>query len=489
MKKKILIGSIICETNSFSPSPSTEADFTFHLGEAMLAACPVVPLFEAAGFEVTPTIAAHSLPSGPVTAEAYETLRAPILAAAEANRDEIVGVWLHLHGAMEVGPLGSGELDVLQRVRAILGPDIPIAVAMDFHASLAEEMVDVCDIVTGYKTAPHTDCEATQVRAGELLVKALQGAIRPRLLMVRIPAIVDGNFVLTGISPQKEIMDTIAARETGDILSVAFFACQPWVNTAYNSASVFVTYQGGEAAAERVARTVAEMYWEAKDEFSYYGELLRPDVALARTAERPADVFFLSDSGDNPTAGAAGDSIYMLRQVVDAGMTNVLLVPVIDPVFVAECRELQVGARVTASLGGRIAGDGGQFQIDGRLLHKGPVQDYQDGRDICEAVLVEHEGVHMIVTGARCAFVSPAIFAHFGVDYRDYRVIVLKLGYLFPDLQPLPDHSIYMLSPGSTSTALAEMAFDKVRHPMWPFDKGFAFEPVVVRPASQRLGG
>jgi microcystin degradation protein MlrC len=481
MKKKILIGSILCETNSFSPSPGTEADFTIDRGDAMLDACPVVPIFEAAGFGVVPTIRAHALPSGPVTAATYEALRAPILTAAAEHKDELAGVWLDLHGAMEVESLGSGELGFLQGVRSILGPAIPIAVPMDFHASLPDEIVDACDIITAYKTAPHEDYIDTQKRAGDLLLARLQGRVEPRLLMIRIPAIVDGNFVLTGISPQKEIMAYIAEQETGDILSIAFFACQPWVNTPYNSATVFVTYQGDATAAEDVARTIAGMYWDAKADFSYYGELLRPDVALARTIEKPDDVFFLSDSGDNPTAGAAGDSIFMLSKIAATGMRDVLLVPIIDPVFAGYCSDLAVGSNVSAKLGGQATGTGEQFQIDGKLLHKGPVQDYQDGRDLCRAVLVEHEGMHVLVAEARCAFVSPAVFAHFGIDYRDYRVIVFKLGYLFPDLQPLPDHSIYILSPGATSTVLEEMNFDNVRHPMWPFDKAFEFEPVVVK--------
>ncbi len=484
MPGTVLIGSIVFEANSFSPIMSGREDFVVTEAADYMQTCPVTEMFRQANFDVLPTIGATALPSGKMERSCFDTLSDRILKPAEENKNDIVGVWLYLHGAMEVEGIGSAELSILKSLRKILGPGVPVAMASDFHASLPDEIVDYCDILTAYKTAPHTDQVDTQKRAAKLLIRTLKGEIAPQMLLVRVPAIVDGNFVLTDIEPQKSIMAAIKDREKGDILAVAFFACNPWINTDYNSATVFVTYHQDKEQAEKVGSDIACMYWDKRNKFAYYGDLLTPDETISVVKKKPNEVIFISDSGDNPGAGAPGDSIFFLSEIIKAGVTKVLVAQVFDEAFVHENAKADLGSEVSGVLGDSCTRLGNKLNVTGKLLHRGDVPATEglvaepEGMGHgCQGLLIDIDGVHVIVTDKRVMFTSLNMFTSFGVDLHQYRIAVFKMGYLLPTLQPLPDQSIYALTPGATSTVLEEMPFDKVSRPLYPFDKDLRFEP------------
>jgi microcystin degradation protein MlrC len=484
MPGTILTGSIVFESNSFSPIMTGLDDFCVTEPADYLKSSPVTELFRRADFDVLPTIGATALSSGKMEKRCFDYLSGRILAPADENKEDIVGVWLYLHGAMEVEGMGSAELSILKSLREILGPEIPVAVAMDFHASLPDEIVDYCDILTAYKTAPHTDQADTQMRAANLLIRTLAGEIDPQLMLIRVPAIVDGNFVLTDIEPQKGIMAAIEDREKGNILAIAFFACNPWINTDYNSATVFVTYHQDKDEAETAAADIARMYWDNRNNFAYYGELLSPRDTISCVQKHTNEVIFVSDSGDNPGAGAPGDSIFFLSELLDAGVTDVLVAHVYDPAFVQDHAEAALGGEVAGVLGDFCTRSGNKLNVTAKVLHRGDVPPTEglvaepEGMGHgCQGILIDIDGVHVIVTDQRVMFTSRNMFTSFGVDLHQYRVAVFKMGYLLPDLQPLPDRSIYALTRGATSTVLEEMPFNNIFHPLFPFDKDFQFEP------------
>ena len=58
---------------------------------------------------------------------------------------------LDLHGAMVTSDLEDAEGDLLRRIREI-APDIPVAVTLDMHANLYDDMVRHATVISGYHT-------------------------------------------------------------------------------------------------------------------------------------------------------------------------------------------------------------------------------------------------------------------------------------------------------------------------------------------------
>ena len=201
----ILVAVLLHETNTLTPLATAYSDFDVVLGAAMLSRTPACGVFGEAGATVVPTIYASALPSGPVTQAALSKLTSPIVEAAE-REPRLDGVWLYLHGAMEVEGLGSGEAWLVSRLREALGPAVPIAVALDFHANLTEALVGGVNIIRGYRTAPHTDQADTQLEAARLLLRCLREGLLPRPVMVRVPMMSPGDALVTTIEPGRAMM-------------------------------------------------------------------------------------------------------------------------------------------------------------------------------------------------------------------------------------------------------------------------------------------
>ena len=158
------------ETNTFSNVPTDRAQFEArdlrYGGEIVEAyrgtgTClgGMIRAAERLGAALVPSVAAAASPAGRVTREIYEHVKQRMLAdLAAAGR--LDGVLLDLHGAMVPEGIDDGEGDILKAVRRAVGPDVPIAVTLDFHGNLGRDMIAGADLLHGYKTYPHVDMDA-----------------------------------------------------------------------------------------------------------------------------------------------------------------------------------------------------------------------------------------------------------------------------------------------------------------------------------------
>ncbi|MFK9372474.1 M81 family metallopeptidase, partial [Escherichia coli] len=92
-----------------------------------------------------------------------------------------------LHGAMVTDFCQDGEGELLARLRAVVGPDLPIAITLDPPATVTRAMCDLAQIVLGYKTYPHVDMREIGAQAAGILHRTMAGEIRPRTLRVHRP--------------------------------------------------------------------------------------------------------------------------------------------------------------------------------------------------------------------------------------------------------------------------------------------------------------
>jgi microcystin degradation protein MlrC len=479
--KRVLVGALLQESNSFSPRRSVWSDFHVDEGTAMLDRIAAAPVFKAAGMEMIPTIFAYAVPGGILREESYLRFKNQILGCipdpANGDRDDGLpdGVWLYLHGALEVDRIGSGEADLVSAIRQKVGPGIPIAVALDFHANNTQLLMDSANIIYGYRTAPHTDAAETQVKTAQLLIRCMEEGLLPKPVMVRPPLLLPGEMATTGIEPLKSLMVEIAQAETtGGILCASFFDGMAWVDAPNSMASVVVVGEHGILRAGKEARRLAGLFWSAREQFGFEEEAAEPFKAIRMAAGTSEGPVFVTDSGDNVTGGAPGDGAYLLKLLLANPPEKALVAGIACRRGIEACREAAAGAPVSFDIGGELDPDGIVVSLDGILVWKGKILGISGERN-SEAAVVDVKGIRLIITAERCAFISPEIIESAGVKIKEYKLVAVKQGYLYDALRSVASRSIMALTPGSCCLDLSQFTYVKVPRPVFPLDRDFCW--------------
>lgn len=469
---RIVIGSLQCEGNSLTPIHTTFEDFDYAVGRAMYEKVAVLDFFEEHNCEVIPTIYAHALPGGAVVKEDFLRLAKELVDAIPT--DGIDGIWLYLHGAMYVEEIGSGDTCLLQMVRDKIGYDIPISVAMDFHADNTDEIVKLANCITGFRTAPHCDHKDTQIRAAKMLLRCIEKNILPQPQMARADVVICGDAVLTSQEPLKSIMEMAERYERSipGMLSVQVFNGQPWIDEPYMGPSIVVTHETDKEAAKQCAKILADKFYEVRHDFKFLIEAVEPGEAIRRAMNAAEKQVFLSDSGDNTTAGAAGDNVYMINRLQEAGAVSVLIAGIADEAACDACYQADIGDILTLQVGGSLDANSETATITGKLIHRGDILSYTGGNAGPSATL-DCGDMTVVITKKRAAMCRPDIFDSIDLDYSPFKIVVVKLGYLFPELAAKAERAILAFTPGSSTERLEDMKMKKIRRPMFPLEDNF----------------
>ena len=470
---RIFVGSLQQEVNSFSLTPGVMEDFDFIEGPAMLQKIAAAKVFEREGAEVAPSYYANAVPSGKLPRDVFLQLVDKMVSYAK-HSGPFDGVWLYLHGAMDIDGVGSGEVALLKALREATGYDAPYAVALDFHANNDPDIVKYANIICGYRTAPHSDMPQTQIKAAELLMRAVKSKILPRSVMATIPAIMTGDMVITANHPMDKVLKRLDAIEQndGEVMSISFFNGHNWVDGPNNRASVIATVKSDVTKGLMYAREIAEFYWSVKGEIKFMIEALPPDAALGRSAECAERPCFVSDSGDNTTAGAPGDGAYLLREAIKLGMRDTAFGGIFDKAAYATCVRAGIGGAADILLGSCSAERYEPLPLTVTVQSLHTLLGW-DGEDAGGAALVRTGGIDIIITEGRTAFTTPEIFLSAGVDISKYKTVAVKLGYLYPKLAEAAGRAILATTPGVSCIDVKALKFTKIERPVYPIDDGF----------------
>jgi len=469
MKKKImriLVCSIQMEVNSFSPLRNKIEDFHFITGQEMLRMTPAAEVFLSEGdVEIIPAFYGNAVPSGTLEKTEFDKILL-MLREYVMNAGPFDGVWLYMHGAMEVEDIGNGELRILSELRNMIGKKPLISLALDFHANNDLRIVEYCDIICGYKTAPHADMPQTQEKAAKLLVRCIRNNIRPKPVFAEIPLILAGDTVITASSTYDVINRKISEIERDNrILDATLFIGQNWGDTPNNRASAIVTsLPGYEEFATAYAREITELLWSVKDGFRFQVEALPPREALIYADSKKARPIFVSDSGDNVTAGAGGAEIGLFFEAFELGLCGVLFAGIFAPEAYMICEAAPVGSTVCISFGFDNC-----RSFNAVLKHKSTLLDWNyEFTGKCAVVGIN--GIDVIITQVRCAFIAPQIIESSGVKISDYHIIAVKLGYLYPKLQEIANKAVIALTDGASCVDVKKLPFRNIKRPCYPLD-------------------
>lgn len=470
---RIAFAGIVHESLIFSPLRSRARDFRVLRGRELMDSLDVASTLEELRIEAIPILlASHLAPSGIVEEGAYLGWRDEIVRGLE-SAGTLDGVCLVLHGAMTVEHIWNGETDLLREVRAALGDAVPIAARLDPHANVTEEFANKVDTWAVFRTAPHRDTRETLARTLRLLARRIANGRRSRPAFVRVPMLLPGERATTGVEPMASLLATAREIEAmPGILNAEVIIGFGWADSPYSTASVAVVAEDDAhlPLARREARRLAQAMWDRRHDFAFDQEVAPSiDVAIDRALEAAEPCVFLADSGDNITAGAPGDRMDILSRLLARGVPDAVVAGLPAAEGVAACAAAGLGAAVSIPLGGGRT-------LAGTVEH---VAGTSPDQPWLATALVRSGGVRVILTSIRHAFTTLEQFRRAGVEPLGHKIVVVKLGYLFPELRDAGPREILVLSPGASDMDLRRLPFRYVTRPILPLDDDFGWHPAV----------
>jgi microcystin degradation protein MlrC len=434
--------------------------------------------------EWIPLVHARALPGGAVERDFYDSIKAEIIERLRGALP-VDGVFLDIHGAMSVAGMTDAEGDLASTVRDAVGPDALVSAAMDPHGNMSRRLVGALDLATSHRMSPHEDAPLTKTRAVANLVRCLHDGIRPLKAWVRVPVLLAGERASTRDEPARGIYGSLAgiAARPG-IIDAAVWIGYAWADEPRCSAAVLVTGTD-EDIVQREARSLAERYWNARTEFSFSVPAGDADWCIATGLAATARPYFISDSGDNPTAGGAGDVAHMLGRLlahpeIAAGRASAIWASLVDPGGVARCVAAGEGAAVDLLVGGAFGSTPGRVPLRGkvgRVLRGDPV-----GGDIA---VVASGGVRAILTSRRKPYHFVRDLQALDLDPARHDLTVVKIGYLVPDLFAAAKGWVLALTPGGVDQDIVRLGHRHLERPIYPLDPSMPaplLTPELVRP-------
>jgi microcystin degradation protein MlrC len=433
---------------------------------------------ECADVELVPLVFTRLTPMGAMTAEAAGHIIDRIVAAIRDG-----GPWdavlLPQHGAAVSDPWPDADGELVRRVREVVGPGVPIGLALDMHANVSPQMVANADITTVYQTNPHIDAREQALHCARLVLRMVRGEIRPRSALRMPPLLV--NILNQGTSdrPMSDLLRVAQEqRNRPGVLSVSVVEGYPYADVAEMGMSFIAVTDGDQALADDVADTLARAAWSMREALNQGGTPI--DVALERARAAPAGPVVLFDVGDNVGGGSPGDSTFLLHAARRLGIGD-LLQALCDPDGVAACAAAGVGGRIERAVGGRIDGrHGAPFPVagvvtalsDGRYEETGPSHGgfrfYNDGPS---AAIRTDDGFTIILTTNAAGSSSLQQFRALGIEPTAMKIIVAKgVHSPRPAMEPIAREMIWVATPGVTTADLTTFSYRHRRVPLYPLE-------------------
>ena len=492
MTIRILTAEISHETNTFNIRPTDIQDFRdrFLLDgtEALASRGHANTNTELAGvldsarlhdWDVTHVISAAAGPGGRVTDNAFDFMCAPLLAEAQTGGWD--GILLILHGAMVTASHDDGEGEIMRRVRAIVGPDLPIAVTLDPHANVSSAMCSLAQILVSYTTYPHVDFRATGHRTAELLHRTIIGDIRPQTYRAHCPMLEEANGGRTDIGPmvERHAMGRAFEARKG-VYAVSINGAFPNADIAEIGPTVLVTAEVGQPEAQEIGEEIVDDIWQKRNEILNTYLNVTEAAALAKNWKTGSGPLIIADYADNPGAGAYGDAPALLRAMLDAEVTDACFGPMVDPQAAEVLQSHAIGSTVSLPLGGKIAKAFGGEPIDvtgilkwhgeGLYTGSGPILGGQQ-RSFGTTAVLNVEGIDILVVSIASQILDLRQFETFGINPLDLRVVALKsMQHFRAAFAPIAGRIVVCDSGALCTLNYAAMDYRVVPRPMHPLD-------------------
>ena len=474
-KPRIAIAGLAIESSTFSPAKTVEEDFKARVGTDVFTFYPFLSKdsINRNKAEWIPTIRGHALPGGIVTKEAYESLVNKTLTMLKKNMP-YDGLFFDIHGAMSVEEIDDPEGDFIKKIRNVIGYETLISTSMDLHGNVSVKLAEETDLITCYRMAPHEDALESKKRAVENLLERLESKKGKPLYKARIevPILLPGEKTSTRIEPGKSLYAKVnPITKSPGIIDAGIWLGYPWADEPRNHGVIMVTGDNKNAVSQ-AAEYLAESFWNVKDEFEFVAPVASLDESLNLALKSKEIPYIISDMGDNPTAGGAGDVTWTLRELlkreefINNNGPSVIYASIPGPELTKKAVEIGVGNEVEALVGA---------QIDNRysppIKIKGKITAIKHGDKYAETeVVVQSGSIKIIVTKKRKPYHKLSDFTELNINPNESDIIIVKIGYLVPELYNINKGWTMALTPGGVDQDLDRLDYKRIKRPMFPLD-------------------
>ena len=479
---RIAVGGFQHETNTFAPLKATYRDFEQADGwPGLTEGAAIFTTFDGinlpiAGFlqraravqhEIVPLLWASASPSAHVERDAYERIAGRLLNLFKAA-GSLDGLYLDLHGAMVTEHLEDGEGELLERIRAVTGPDLPIVVSLDLHANVTKRMVQHASALIVCRTYPHVDLAESGAWSVEVLERLIkQGPLKKA--MRRAEFLVPLTWQCTLIEPAQGIYRAVAESNTA---SASFAFGFPPADIA-ECGPVALAYAESQDAADAAVERLIGMVNGAERDFA--GKVWGPDEAVVYAKQRALDLkrpIILADTQDNPGAGGNSDSVGLLEALVRNRAEDAVFANLYDPKTAEIAHRAGVGAEISLGIGAWSGTPGhipfkASFTVerlgDGNFDATGPF--YRGNRmQLGPMALLKIGGTRIVVASRKQQAADQAMLRHLGVEPTAQKILALKSSVHFrADFQPIAGEILIVAAPGANPVDHRTFAYQHLR--------------------------
>lgn len=478
--KKIFTALLGTETNTFSPFLTGWQNFeeTYLVrngqhGDAPTSfALPLVRWREMAherGWDVAEGIAAFAVPAGTTLRPVYEALRDELLSELQAAMP-VDGVLLNMHGAMVAQGYDDCEGDTVQRVRELVGPDVPIGVELDLHCHLTQTLVENADAVITYKEYPHVDPPDRAVELFNIIAAAIEGTLKP------VTSLYDCGMIGVYHTTRDPVMSFVRQMESLEgkdgVLSVSLGHGFPWGDVPDLGTRVLVITDNQPQKGLELAAKLGQQFYDMRDTVQPNYRTI--DGALDEALAHPEHPIVLADVSDNSGGGAPNDSTFILRRILERNIGNVAIGCIWDPISVAVAMEVGEGVELDMRIGGKMgpmSGDPLDLTVRVGKIAENATQRFGQGSAKMGNAVALHaaNGVDIVAITHRTQTFSPHVFTNVGIDPTQKKILVVKsMQHFHAGFAPIAAQILHVAAPGALVPHLDQLDYKYANRKMWP---------------------
>lgn len=483
---KVAICGLAIESSTFSPAVSNEDAFRVRRGSEIFSYYPFMDAdsINRQRANWVPTLRGHAIPGGIVLREVYEKLVNETLDSLKKHLP-YDGIFFDIHGAMSVVGLDDPEGDFIERIRNVVGNETLISTSMDLHGNVSRRLAHYSDMITCYRLAPHEDALESKKRAMDNLLERLEnGKGKPRYkAWIPVPILLPGEKTSTRIEPGKSLYAQVAPQTLKEgVIDAAIWVGYAWADEPRNHA-VVMAYGDDKKQVAESAEKLASEFWRVRNDFDFVAPVAPLDECLTKALKSTKKPFIISDMGDNPTAGGAGDVTWTLNELLKrsefktATGPELIYASIPGPDFVKNALAAGVGNIAEGLAGAQVDNRyAGPVKLKGKVL----AINKTDASAKTE-VVVKVGSLKIIVTEKRKPYHYEKDFTRLGLNPREADIVMVKIGYLVPELYNMRADWIMALTPGGVDQDLERLPYKRIQHPMFPLDKNMPDPDLTAR--------
>ena len=478
---KVLMGHFTLESNEHVEGLTELDSFNLKFGEELISSMHVGEIFRENKIEVIPSLFADGHSAKVLSKESYKYIHDKIIRSVKENLNELDGIFLFLHGASKVENLseGSGERQLLKDIREVTGKYLPIAVVMDPHGNLTEEYVSNMTIGRCYRESPHTDLVETHKILANMFVDLLNNKKTLVPQYRKLPFVLGGERSVSTDEPMLSINKKLDEIENDKRILSASFHVGYLRHDNFSAGSGLIVVPSDMKYVDYANKVLDDLYdycINKYSEFKYHGNALEVVDAIEDSINHDYKHVVITDSGDNVTSGSTGENTFLLKKFLERENYNnkqILFVAITDNKTFHYIKNNETEDYFSIEIGSGKDLLKSNIDLEVKIKNKGQLQQtFGDTDNYGETITLslKDKPIDVVLIDKSISFAENHQFEAANIDLETYNIVVVKQGYIFPDLKKYCDYSIMALTDGPTNQKTESIVFKQIMRPMMPFD-------------------